>query len=145
MTFLDATRAPVGLASTRPMIRRFLRHLLILVSVLGILPGSELLVEHVSELVRHGHPAHSVPGEADPRAAEHGCSPIQHACPCHHSQASSTQAKAQAGAFPTDHWLTWMLDAERVGRRPASARGPSGNDIAPANRSTAPPTPPANA
>ena len=127
------------------MIRRLLRTLLIVVLLLGILPGSELLVEHVSELVRHGHPAHSVPGEADPYAAEHGCSPSQHACPCHESQASSTQGKAGAGAFPTDHWLTWMLDAERAGRRPASARQPSGNDIAPANRSTAPPTPPANA
>ena len=127
------------------MIRRFLHHLLILVSVLGILPGSELLVEHVSELVRHGHPAHSVPGEADPHAAEHGCSSTQHACPCHNSQASSTQAKAQAGSFPTEHWLTWMLDAERAGRRPGSAGHPRGNDIAPANRSTAPPTPPANA
>lgn len=127
------------------MIRRFLLTLLILVSVLGILPGSELLVEQVSELVRHGHPAHSVPGESDPFAAEHGCGPAEQNCPCPHAQLTTAQGKAEAGAFPTDPWLTWMLDAERAGRRHASARRASGNDIAPANRSTAPPTPPANA
>ena len=114
-------------------------------TLLGLMPGVNEALEQVTELVAHGHPAHSVPGEADPLAAEHGCSPSQHACPCHESQASSMQAKAEAGAFPTDHWLTWMVDAERVGRRPASARRVSGNDRVPANLSTAPPTPPANA
>ncbi len=127
------------------MIRRLLRTLLILVSVLGILPGSELLVEQVTELLGHGHFAHTVHGEADPFAAEHGCGPAEQNCPCPHAQLTTAQGRAEAGAFPTDHWLTWMLDAERAGRRPASARHPGGNDIAPANRSTAPPTPPANA
>lgn len=127
------------------MIRRFLRTLVLVAAVLGLLPGADAIVEQVTELVVHGHPAHSVPGEVDPLAVEHGCTPSRHACPCHESQASSLQAKAEVGAFPTDHWLTWMLDAERVGRRPASARLPGRNDIAPANRSIAPPTPPANA
>lgn len=127
------------------MIRSLARTLVLLAVVLGILPGGELVLENVTELVRHGHPAHSVPGEVDPFAAEHGCTPAEQNCSCPHAQPGTAQGKAEAGAFPTDHWLTWMLDAERAGRRPASARGIPGNDIPPANRSTAPPTPPANA
>ena len=127
------------------MLRRLARNLLLLVAVFGIFPGGEMVLEQVTELLGHGHFAHTVPGEADPFAAEHGCTPAEQNCSCPHAQPSTAQGRAEAGAFPTDNWLTWMLDAERIGRRPASARGPSGNDIAPANRSTAPPTPPANA
>lgn len=145
MTNLDGVSPRPELASARPMIRRLLRALLMLVSVFGILPGSVLLVEQVTELLGHGHFAHSVPGEPDPFAAEHGCGPAEQNCQCPHAQLTTAQAKAEADAFPTDHWLTWMLDAERAGRRTAAARRVSSNDIAPANRSTAPPTPPANA
>lgn len=113
--------------------------------MLGMLPGTELLVEHVVELVGHGHLAHTVAGEADPFAAEHGCSPAEPNCSCPHAQPTTTQSRSEAGAFPTDHWLTWVLDAERAGRRPASARRQGEHDRIPANRATAPPTPPANA
>ena len=127
------------------MLRRLARNLLLLVAVFGIFPGGEMVLEQVTELLGHGHFAHTVPGEADPFAAEHGCGPAEQNCQCPHAQLATAQGRAEAGAFPTDHWLTWMLDAARAGRHPVSARGPSGNDIAPANRSTAPPTPPANA
>lgn len=127
------------------MLRRLARTLLLLSVVLGILPGADLVVEQVVELVGHGHFAHSVPGEPDPFAAEHGCGPAEPNCSCPHAQPSTAQGKVQAGAFPTDHWLTSMLDAERAGRRPASARRQAEHDRIPANRSTAPPTPPANA
>jgi hypothetical protein len=127
------------------MLRRLARNLLLLAAVYGVLPGGELVVEQVTELVGHGHFAHSIAGEVDPFAAEHGCTPAEQNCSCPHAQPSTAQGKAEAGAFPNDHWLTWMLDAARAGRRPASARRVSSNDVAPANRSTAPPTPPANA
>ena len=126
------------------MLRRLARNLLLLVAVLGLMPGVNEALEQAAELIEHGHPAHTVPGEAHPLAAEHGCTPVQHQCPCHEGQSVDMRG-AMAGGPSAENWLTWMLDAERVGRRPASARGPSGNDIAPANRSTAPPTPPANA
>lgn len=124
---------------------RLARLLVLLSVVFGILPGGELLLEQVVELAGHGHFAHSVPGEADPFAAEHGCGPTESNCSCPHAQPSTSQGRSEAGAFPTDHWLTWMLDAERAGRRPASARRRAEHDRVPANRATAPPTPPANA
>ena len=127
------------------MLRRLLRHLVLLIAVFGLMPGAERALEQVIELVGHGHFAHTVPGEPDPFAAEHGCTPAEPNGSCGHSQASAMQAKAEAGAFPGDRWLTWMMDSERAGRRPASVRHPLTNDVAPANRSTAPPTPPANA
>lgn len=127
------------------VIRRLARTLVLLAVALGMFPGGELLVEHVTELARHGHPAHSVPGEPDPFAAQHGCSPAEQNCSCPHAQPTTAHGKAEAGAFPQDHWLTWMLESERAARRPASARRQVENEVAPANRSTAPPTPPANA
>lgn len=131
--------------SARHVIRRLARTLLLLATVFGILPGGEMVVEQVTELARHGHPAHSVPGEPDPFAAQHGCSPAEQNCSCPHAQPTTAHGKAEAGAFPQDHWLTWMLESERAARRPASARRQVENEVAPANRSTAPPTPPANA
>lgn len=127
------------------LVLRLARLLVLLSVVFGILPGGELLLEQVVELVGHGHFAHSVPGEADPFAAEHGCGPTESNCSCPHAQPSTSQGRSEAGAFPTDHWLTWMLDAERLGRRPASARRHPEHDRVPANLATAPPTPPANA
>ena len=127
------------------MLRRLARTLLLLVTVFGILPGGEFFVEQLVELVGHGHLAHTVPGEPDPFAAEHGCGPTEQNCQCPHAQASTAHGRSEAGAFPTDHWLTWMLDAERAGRRPASERRHFEHDRVPANLATAPPTPPANA
>lgn len=127
------------------MLRRLARTLLLLAAVFGILPGGEMVVEQVTELAGHGHFAHSVPGEVDPFAAEHGCGPAEQNCSCPHAQPTTAQGRAEAGAFPMDNWLTWMLDAQRAGRRPASARQFGENDRVPANLSTAPPTPPANA
>jgi hypothetical protein len=126
------------------MLRRLARTLLVLVAVLGLLPGVNEALEHLGELIEHGHLAHSVPGEHDPFGEEHGCTPVQHQCPCHEGQ---SVAYSIYGVGAADHaeWLTWMMDADRARLRATSARGPIGNDLAPANRSTAPPTPPANA
>lgn len=127
------------------MLRRLLRTLVVLVAALGILPGSELLIENASELIGHGHFAHSARDKAEPFNAEHGCSPAERNCPCPHAQLTMAQGKAEVAAFPQDHWLTWTLDVERAGRRSDSIRRFRGSDVAPANRSTAPPTPPAKA
>lgn len=127
------------------MFRRLARAVVVLVALLGILPGGEMIVEHLVELAGHGHLAHSVPGEVDPFAAEHGCSPAEQNCSCPHAQASTDAGRAEAGAYPLAVWTTWMLDAERAGRRPTSARQRAENDRLPANHANAPPTPPANA
>lgn len=73
------------------MIRRLSRNLLVLLAILGLLPGAGGLVEHVVELLAHGHAAHSVEGEHDPLADEHGCTPVQHHCPCHDGQSVTEQ------------------------------------------------------
>lgn len=129
----------------RAVLRRLARTLILIVALFGILPGGDMIVEQVVELAGHGHFAHTVPGEADPFAAEHGCSPAEQNCSCPHAQASMASARAEAGAFPTAEWITWMVDSDRAGRRPASARRRPEQDRIPANRATAPPTPPANA
>lgn len=127
-----------------PMIFRVARTLFFLISVFGFFPGGEIVVEQVKELVSHGHFAHTVPGEADPFAAEHGCGPAEQNCSCAHAQPTMTQQRADSAAFPADPWLTWMLDAQRASR-PGAAQWFGTNEVPPANRANAPPTPPANA
>lgn len=134
-----------GVRYLRAIVLRLARILVLLSAVFGILPGTALLVEQVVELAGHGHLAHTVPGEPDPFAAEHGCTPSEQNCSCPHAQPTTAQVRSEVGAFPTDHWLTWVLDAERAGRRPASARRRAEHERVPAHLATAPPTPPANA
>ncbi|MFZ5480813.1 MAG: hypothetical protein ACOZNI_28895 [Myxococcota bacterium] len=126
------------------MLRRLARTLLLLVAALGLLPGVSEAAEQVAELVTHGHPAHSAPGEVDPLAGEHGCSPVEHRCPCHESQSLSLNGAYGAGA-PAGAWLTWMLDADQARRRARSARRPATAELVAASRATGPPTPPPNA
>ncbi len=126
------------------MFRRLARTLLLLVAVLGLLPGVSEAVEQLGELIEHGHPAHSVPGETDPLAGEHGCTPVQHQCPCHEGQSIALYSYT-VGAMTSEHWLTWMMEADRVRVHATSSRTPASNDRLPILGANAPPTPPPNA
>lgn len=126
------------------MLRRLARTLLLLLAVLGLVPGMYEAVEQIAELVEHGHPAHSVPGEHDPFADEHGCTPIQHQCPCHEGQ-SVAHYRYAVGAANHAEWLTWMMDVDHARLRATNARHSSVNDALPRSLAHGPPTPPPNA
>lgn len=138
--------APVAEAryAVQPMFRRLTRTLLVFIAVLGLLPGVSEMVEHVAELIEHGHPAHSVPGEHDPLGDEHGCTPLQHQCPCHVGQ---SVAYYGYGVRAADHaeWLTWMIDRPMARRHATDGRHPSVDDTMPRPLAHGPPTPPPNA
>ena len=85
------------------MLRRLARNLLLLVAVLGLMPGVNEALEQAAELIEHGHPAHTVPGEAHPLAAEHGCTPVQHQCPCHQGQSVDMRGAVAGGPF-AENW-----------------------------------------
>lgn len=135
------------------MLRRLARALVLLIAVSGLIPGARALVEQAVALAATGHFAASVPGDADlccaedgcPCCAEHGCAPSGQTCACPHVQPGTEQGRAEVCAFPSDHWAALNLASERPVRRAPSARRFSPNDRVPANRATAPPTPPANA
>lgn len=127
-----------------PMLRRLARTLLLLLAVLGLLPGASQAMEQIAELIEHGHPAHSVPGEPDRFADEHGCTPIQHQCPCHEGQSVAYNRYA-VGAANHAEWLTWMMDVDLARLRAMNARHPSVNDALPRSLAHGPPTPPPNA
>lgn len=128
------------------MLRRLARTLILLFAVYGLVPGGERAIEQVVELVGHGHLAHTVPDEPDPFASEHGCTPAEPNCECAHAQPTAPYARAEARpVLPGEHLVLWLLDADSDARNPSSGRRFAGDDVPPANRSTAPPTPPANA
>lgn len=126
------------------MLRRLARTLLLLLAVLGLLPGASQAMEQIAELIEHGHPAHSVPGEPDRFADEHGCTPLQHQCPCHEGQ-SVAQHGYSVGAANHAEWLTWMMDVDHARLRAMNARHSSVNDALPRSLAHGPPTPPPNA
>lgn len=126
------------------MFRRLARTLLLTLAVLGLIPGMNEAVEQLAELVGHGHLAHTVPDEHDPLADEHGCTPVQHHCPCHQGQTAGYHDYA-AEAANSAQWLTWMLDADLAPRRATDPRRPHGNDELPRSSARGPPTPPPNA
>lgn len=127
------------------MIWRCARNLLAFVAFLGLLPGFNLVVEQLAELVQHGHLAHTVRGEADPLGEEHGCNPIEHHCPCHRGGQSAELGRLVDGGTVAPLWLTWMIDFPDPRRRHLSQDWPRATDRLVASRSTAPPTPPPNA
>lgn len=126
------------------VIRRFAVLVLTCLALAGIIPGAREALEQVGEWVEHGHLAHSAPGERDAGADEHGCTPIQHRCPCHEGQSVAVYG-LPSGANWSAEWLMWMLP-----RSPARAMVPVGQFVRPAtteyvSRANAPPTPPPNA
>ncbi len=127
-----------------PMLRRLTRTLLLLVAVLGLMPGVNEAVEHLAEFIGHGHPAHSVPGEHDPLADEHGCTPVQHQCPCHEGQ-SVAHDSFTIGAARHAEWLTWMIGSDRARLPATNGRTPHAHDMLPRSAAHGPPTPPPNA
>ncbi len=124
------------------VVRRLFRTLFLLVGVLGLVPGANGALEQLVERIAHGHAAHSVAGEHDALAAEHGCTPLQHHCPCHESQSIALASFSQSPA--AEQWLTLMLEPDPV-RYAAVGRTPSSNDTQRAVGANAPPTPPPNA
>lgn len=136
---LDPLRYP-----STVVLRRLARRLLLLVAVLGLMPGVDEIVEQVAELAEHHHLAHSVPGEADPLGEEHGCSPVEHHCRCHQGQSVELRDSGRLGAG-APMWLTWMLDMPGVRVRADNAASPGVSDRLAQSRANAPPTPPPNA
>ena len=125
------------------MLVRLARRLLLLVAVLGLMPGFDAAMEALVELADHGHAAHSVPGEPDPLAEEHGCTPVEHHCPCHAAEPVLLGRAGQLAARPPEG-LALHLDP-RPPRRAPARRAPLGPDARRLTRATAPPTPPPNA
>jgi hypothetical protein len=126
------------------MLRRLVQTLLVLIAVVGLLPGVNEAVEHIAEFIEHGHLAHSVPGEHDPLADEHGCTPVQHQCPCHEGQSVAYDG-VTVGAASHAEWLTWMIGSDSARLRATTARTPHANDMLPRPAAHGPPTPPPNA
>jgi len=126
------------------VIRRFAALVLVCLAVAGLLPGAREAIEHLGEWVEHGHLAHSIPGEHDPYADEHGCTPIQHRCPCHEGQSVAVYSLV-AGANWSAEWLVWMLPSKAA--RAAVPAVQFARQTAPLylSRANAPPTPPPNA
>lgn len=147
MRRLDRPTVGLSFVSYGPVavFRRLLRTFVLLIAVLGLLPDATWAVVEVAGLIAGEPVSTGGSDEADPVAAERGCTPISHVCPCHQSQGASAQAKPEAGSFSSDHWLAWMLEHPQSARQVPQGRRLVGNDLPPANRSTAPPTPPANA
>lgn len=77
--------------------RLLLRHLLTLALCVALMPGWIELLENLEHLVHDGHLAHPADHVAhadhdheqadahEALEAEHGCTPMQHDCPCHAS------------------------------------------------------------
>lgn len=126
------------------MFRRLLTTVFALLALGGLLPGAREVVEHLGEWVEHGHLAHSEPGENDPYADEHGCSPIQHRCPCHEGQSVAVYALS-AGANWSAEWLTWTLPRVHVRAVPPLINFVAESAPLYLSRANAPPTPPPNA
>jgi hypothetical protein len=70
--------------------RHALRQLLTFVLVLSLMPGFGELLENGEHLLHDGHLAHTSSHEGEEHtaghealAAEHGCTPVTHMCPCH--------------------------------------------------------------
>lgn len=67
--------------------RTFLRPLMVVALVWGLVPGMSEATENLWHLVRTGHSAHDLSagqGHA-PHGKEHGCNGTFHLCSCHHS------------------------------------------------------------
>lgn len=130
--------------SARVVVLRLLRTLVVFAAMVGIVPGAEEILEQVAELAQHGHPAHSVPEDLN-HSVEHGCTPVQHACPCHES-APTTGTTASVTLTATAEWLTLMIEGPAELRSPDELRRRMNRaDLDPSSRATAPPTPPPNA
>lgn len=125
------------------MLPAFLRSLMLLVALLGLLPGVNEALEHVAELVQHGHVAHSSGDEHHALEGEHGCTPVQHHCGCHATQ-SATLADLGAWAAYPQGTTVWLVPTPP----PAGDSTPSSpllrDDRAPRTRALTPPTPPPN-
>ena len=126
------------------MFRRLARTLLLTLAVLGLIPGMNEAVEQLVELAGHGHLAHSVPDGHDPLAGEHGCTPLQHHCPCHQGQTAGYHDYA-VDAATAAAWLTWMVDGEFAPRPAPDRRQLNAHDDLPRSSARGPPTPPPNA
>ena len=126
------------------MLRRLARFLVLLVAVLGLMPGVDELAEQVGELIEHHHLAHSVPGEADPLGEEHGCTPVEHHCRCHQGQSFELRESGRIGAG-APMWLTWMMETPGQRGRENSGTRLATDDLLAIYRANAPPTPPPNA
>lgn len=75
--------------STRLAATRVLKWLLCAMLIVGLVPGSEEVVESVSHLVHDGHLPHSkthdevaVSEDCGGESDEHGCTPMAHHCRC---------------------------------------------------------------
>lgn len=118
--------------------RHALRQLLTLLVGLSLMPGWGELLENLEHVVHDGHLAHAVlVAHADDEAhghealeAEHGCTPVQHTCPCH----VSVPALAPEGAA--------LPEPVRVAVR---RDRPPVRDDRPLQRAQAPPLPPPRA
>ena len=93
--------------SMHRVLRRLFRAWLVALAVFAAIPGSAEALEQLVELVGHGHPAHSVPGEADRFCIEHEdvapCSGPT--CGCHASPIVVAAMQAEFGW--RDGWLLW--------------------------------------
>ena len=70
--------------------RSAFRQLLTFVLVVSLMPGLGELLENGEHLLHDGHLAHTSSHEGEEHtathealAAEHGCTPVTHMCPCH--------------------------------------------------------------
>ena len=124
------------------MLRRLARILILLIAVLGLMPGLHEATERAMELATGSEPA-----DVDPFCAEHGCTPCEdpgcacHACICH---TSSTVAEYPGTTEAAPDWHALMLDAPSLARRGEPDQINRG-DAQIVSRATAPPTPPPNA
>lgn len=124
----------------RSAIRRMFHQFVLLLSLIGLMPGVDLLIEQAAELIGHGHLAHST-GEPDPLAAEHGCTPTDHHCACAHAAGASLAPRLNPTAHPP-RVAPWGLVLTLSRRQSKRARTLAAADRSPAHRATAPPTPP---
>jgi hypothetical protein len=115
--------------STRWRIARALKLVLCAVLVVGLLPGSEEVVETVAHLVHDGHLPHSeahdevAATEDCDGSAEHGCTPLAHHCEC------CASVSAIPGVGPTATPIGVTLRTEKY-RSPAE-RGPPNDGVEP--------------
>jgi hypothetical protein len=114
-------------------VSRFLRLLVALFVLFGLIPGGGEIFENLEHVIHDGHLAHVEDhlDEADHGAAsdEHGCTPMMHTCGCHASLSALPGLDALALAPPHSD----------------EAPSPVALDDRPLARATAPPTPPPNA
>jgi hypothetical protein len=120
---------------------RFLRLLVALLVLVGLIPGGAEVLENLEHLAHDGHFAHDeahadAQGEAlleeeghGDENDEHGCTPMMHVCGCHTSLSALTGLDALTIRAPTYD----------------EAPAPLLRDGRPLARAIAPPTPPPNA